>query len=348
MGSIRVPRDQEPLLNIVSHGRKAPGQRPVFTKAQVNRIAHTVRRAPEVMVKVTGGGTSRSAVRAHLQYIGRDGERPVETDDAERIDSTASADRVLADWDLDLVNGQYRGGTSGRKAKLVYNIALGMPSPTPPDKVLRAAQQFAREQFAVTHRYALVLHTDQKHPHVHLVVKAESENGKRLRIDKATLRQWRDDFAQHMRDQGVAANASSRFERGLARRSFKANEYRAVAGRTSRRVLATLNELDREWKQTGTFAPDPAQVKLARTRQSVQERWNAVAEILDAQGETALAADTRQFAKTLPVVRTIRERMAESYLALRNRNRHPPDPREQFRSPAPSRTGPARDDEYSR
>jgi hypothetical protein len=36
-----------------------------------------------------------------------------------------------------------------------------MPSPTPPEKVLAAARKFAREKFALQHRHAMVLHTDQ-------------------------------------------------------------------------------------------------------------------------------------------------------------------------------------------
>ena len=71
-----------------------------------------------------------------------------------------------------------------------------MPSPTPPEKVLAAARRFAREKFGDQHRYAMVLHTDQRHPHVHMVVKAESEEGPRLHIDKAMLRVWREDFAR--------------------------------------------------------------------------------------------------------------------------------------------------------
>jgi hypothetical protein len=39
-----------------------------------------------------------------------------------------------------------------------------MPSSTPPDKVLAAARKFAREKFALKHRYAMVLHTEQQHP----------------------------------------------------------------------------------------------------------------------------------------------------------------------------------------
>jgi hypothetical protein len=45
-----------------------------------------------------------------------------------------------------------------------------------------------------------VLHTDQQHPHVHLVVKAEGNHGRRLHIDKPMLRAWREDFARIMRE----------------------------------------------------------------------------------------------------------------------------------------------------
>jgi len=45
--------------------------------------------------------------------------------------------------------------------------------------VLTASRAFAREQIAVKHRYAMILHTAQPHPHVHLVVKAMSEQGDR-------------------------------------------------------------------------------------------------------------------------------------------------------------------------
>ena len=57
---------------------------------------------------------------------------------------------------------------------------FSMPPGTPPDKVLAAVKNFAREEFGLKHRYAMVLHTDEPHPHVHMVVKAMSERGVRL------------------------------------------------------------------------------------------------------------------------------------------------------------------------
>jgi hypothetical protein len=60
----------------------------------------------------------------------------------------------------------------------------------------------------------MVLLTDEPHPHVHMVIKAVSEQGVRLNIRKATLREWRSRFAHHLREEGVAANATDRFVRG--------------------------------------------------------------------------------------------------------------------------------------
>ena len=55
-----------------------------------------------------------------------------------------------------------------------------------------------REEFAHQHRYAMALHAEQKdghgkHPHVHLVVKAEHQfEGLRLNPRKADLQRWAD------------------------------------------------------------------------------------------------------------------------------------------------------------
>jgi hypothetical protein len=98
--------------------------------------------------------------------------------------------------------------------------------------VLAAAQCFARENFALSHRYAMVLHdpaTDPKHektesgknPHVHLVVKAVSESGERLYIRKDTLQTWREQFALALRVQGIEANATPAALRGKTKSSAK-------------------------------------------------------------------------------------------------------------------------------
>lgn len=236
----RSPRDRgdRPFLDIVSHGRRGPPDRQGrLLPAQIEQIARTVRRIPEVMVKISGGGQSASAVAAHFAYIGRQ-EFEVETDDGEHLKGKEATKALIADWELDLdaaeIRSSYRGVTGRKPAKLVHNIVLSMPAGTPAAGVLQASRAFAREQFALKHRFALALHTDEPHPHVHLVVKAMSEQGRRITIRKETLREWRQQFARHLRAQGIAANATERTVRGVTNLRKLDGIYRATrAGRST-------------------------------------------------------------------------------------------------------------------
>jgi site-specific recombinase XerC len=56
-----------------------------------------------------------------------------------------------------------------------------------------------------------MLHTDDPNPHVHVVVRAISEEGKRLHIRKATLHNWRTAYAHLLRRQTIAAKATRRW-----------------------------------------------------------------------------------------------------------------------------------------
>lgn len=314
---IRVQGSDRPLLDIFSAGRAGPQSRLHFSDAQIEQIARTVRRAPEVMVKVTGGGTSGGAVSAHFGYISRHGELDIETDEGERIPKEAQKE-FLQDWHLELTAGQYRAGRDGkqeaRKVKLVHKIVLSMPAPTPPETVMAAARTFGREKFALQHRYAMVLHTDQAHPHVHMVVKAEGEHGRRLHINKEMLREWREDFARMMREQGVAANATPRVARGRSKGATRDPIYRAQRRGASTALRSEVTSVVDELKRTGTVR-DPSRKKLVGTRRAIVDGWMQAADILDQQGEISLAGDVRYFAKHLPPVLTDRERIAAGVLS---------------------------------
>jgi hypothetical protein len=140
----------------------------------------------------------------------------------------------LDDWDLDLdeerrtVDLKSRG--TRNPPKLVQKLMFSMPAGTPPQKVLAAVKNFARKEFGLKHRYAMVLHTDEPHPHVHLVVKAMGVDGKRLNIRRATLRGWRREFARHLRVEGVAANATPRQVRGQIKPPNADGIYRGHCG----------------------------------------------------------------------------------------------------------------------
>ena len=309
---VQLPTDGHPVLDLWSFGRAGPSAR--LTAAQIEQIRRTVRRVPEVMVKVTGGGMKTGAVAAHFAYISRKGVLEIETDEGTIAAGKDEQKALLKDWHLELSADQYRGPRDGsstaRGAKLVHNIVLSMPAPTPAERVLAAARNFAREKFALQHRYAMVLHTDQQHPHVHLVVKAESERGQRLHIDKAMLRAWREDFARLMREEGIAANATPRLLRGRNRGKTPDAIYRAQRRGTSSAVRDRVTGIAKQLMQTGSFH-DPARSKLLETRKALVESWMRIADALDREG--SLAGEVRHFAGHLSPVLTDKERLAVQF-----------------------------------
>jgi hypothetical protein len=140
-----------------------------------------VARVPEAVVKVLPkDSNSLASVSRHVGYIGRYGDLELETDDGDRLSGKGIGRQLLEDWDLDLDEHRRQSDLAaalGRKPpKLVHKLMFSMPPGTPADGLLAATSNFLREEFALKHRYAFVLHTDEPHPHVHAVVKAVSAN----------------------------------------------------------------------------------------------------------------------------------------------------------------------------
>ena len=309
MKAIRHSSEPGMLLDIASYGRRGPGARLSIHELEI--ITRTVRRTPEVMVKVSGGATSSQGVLAHLKYIDRRGVLQIETDQGETVEGREAEQALIGDWDLDVAaadsRSQYRGKAGRKAGKLVHNIVLSMPAGTLPAKLLAASREFAREEFALKHRYAMVLHTDQDHPHVHLVVKALSEEGTRLNIRKATLRAWRRQFAAQLRAQGVAANATERAVRGQVRPPIRDGIFRAALRGESTRMLKRL-ERARVRLDFGATTPDPGAAVLRETRRAVVEGWHATVERLLADGHGHLAEQVWKFIGGMPQPQTEQER----------------------------------------
>jgi hypothetical protein len=224
--------------------------------------------------------------------------------------------QLLEDWDLDLDENRRDSAltaTNGRAPKLVHKIVLSMPPGTPAEGVLEAARNFAREEFALKHRYALALHTDEPHPHVHLVVKAMSEQGNRLNIRKATLRGWRQEFARHLREQGITANATERAVRGEGRINKLDGIYRAAARGESTHGRARTQAVAAELLN-GSLQPEPGKRKLTATRKEVERGWIATSDRLLAEGWPELSAQTRRFVNEMPLPSTEQEQLAAALL----------------------------------
>jgi len=311
-------REGEPLFDIVSYGRGGPregGGR--LTPEQIQQVRRTVQRAPEVVVKVLPRNSNdlRSAAK-HLDYITRNGALAL-AGDSDLAVAANSGKPLLEEWDLDIDEDRRQSGLSprdGRKApKLIHKLMFSMPPGTPPEKVVTAVRNLAREQFALQHRYAFVLHTDEPHPHVHLVMKAVSEQGTRLNISKATLRTWRAEFARHLRLLGVAANATERAVRGQGESARKDGIYRAGLRGDSSYLRAQAEVVASELLKADLGAETGKQT-LLETRRQVAQGWIQVARRLAEEGYGGLANEARRFVGGMALPLTDRDQIA---MALR-------------------------------
>jgi hypothetical protein len=192
-------------------GANAARQRAAVIRERIE--ATVVRRAPQVMVKVTGGGRGMQAIAAHFRYISKNGRLDMEDERGETMRGRDAVHALTEDWRFS--GSQIEDVGYRREA---FNIMLSMPFGTDPLIVQKAAREFAQTELA-DHKYVMVLHDHQANPHVHISVRAESMHGRRLNPRKADLQRWRETFAEKLRGYGVEAEATRQATRGQHQQS---------------------------------------------------------------------------------------------------------------------------------
>jgi hypothetical protein len=241
-----------PKLSAIAASQRAAAIRERIT-------ATVVRRAPQVMVKVTGGGRGMKAIAAHFRYISKNGRLDIEDERGETLRGKDSLLNIADDWRF---GGSFIEDIAepGQRRE-AFNIMLSMPRGTDPLTVQRAAREFAQVELA-DHKYVMVLHDHQANPHVHLSVRAESKHGKRLNPRKADLHRWRETFAEKLRGHGIDAEATRQATRGVSRnhpnlwRLKAAEEGRLRMPQSNQRsgaaVVNKLAEAEQAWQTIAT------------------------------------------------------------------------------------------------
>jgi hypothetical protein len=249
------------------------------------RIDATVlRRVPQVMVKVTGGGRGMKAIVAHFRYISKNGRLEIEDENSQKIRGKDALRELVDDWRY---GGSLIEDVSERRE--AFNIMLSMPRGTDPLTVQWAAREFARSELA-DHKYVMVLHDHQANPHVHISVRAESKHGRRLNPRKTDLHRWRETFAEKLRERGVEAEATRQATRGVSRTYPELWRQKAAAEGRLKRPLHT--------HRSG--------IGLSAARLEAREAWKSIADALAVSANAAdrkLGASIEQFARESGVER---------------------------------------------
>ncbi len=205
------------------------GAKATATRAQAvrDRLARTIKRVPEVMVKITSSCKGMKQIGRHLDYISRKGQIEIEDQDGFVLSGKDALKELKEDW---RIGGPEEIGAEST-VRDTLNVVFSMPAHTDELSMKRAVRAFAAEQFQ-GHQYVWAYHTQATdpdpdppaHPHVHLSVKTQGRSGRRLNPRKADLQQWRQGFAAQLRVHGIEANATSR----LARLKRERGEKRSV------------------------------------------------------------------------------------------------------------------------
>jgi hypothetical protein len=252
--------------------RPMPARTADTVRATLKKLAHG---APQVMVKISGGGRGLRQVYRHMDYISRHGELPVEDQDGNEFLGKDGLEDLRQAWG----EGGYPIPEDSTKREAI-NIVLSMPEGTDELAVLRAARDFAAAEFGGRYQYIMALHTfttdpdeePSRHPHVHLAVKSRGLDGSRLDPRKADLRRWRARFANNLGDHGVEAVATKRVTR-LERPKREPQAIRHARGRGE----SIRNDV--------TSAPQPAAVVRCKSKVAqVLADYKDVAEALASSG----------------------------------------------------------------
>ena len=285
------------------------------------RIEATLRRAPQVVVKVTGGGRGMKAIAAHFRYITRNGRIPIEDDRGVVEQGKSALKDIERQWQF---GGAYIADVGDRRE--AFNVMLSMPQGTDPLTLQRAAREFARIELA-GHTYVMVLHDHQANPHVHLSVKAESQEGRRLNPRKADLHRWRETFAEQLRELGIDAEASRQVTRGVYRNQDVL--WRIKAEREGRLRVR------RPEAKGGTAA--------RLSRDAAREAWTRIGIALansDSQDDRRLAERLAQFVRNPSIEREPGSGSRETRPASSRKNAAPTSQPARWRSIEPPRRGP--------
>lgn len=265
------------------------------------KLARVTKRTPEVMVKVSGRQKGGTHTAAHLEYIARHGKLEVETSVGQPIKNVAELRELAREWTDDEL-----AQTKRREPLTSVSMVLSMPPGTDPEKLQQAVRAFARVELA-PFQYAMALHTDEAHPHVHVTVAARGEDGVRFHPTKPDLTLWRESFARELRARGIEAEATPRRARGIVQKpeqiAVRKIRERSGAGGELPQVMRDSQATARSMAKENPPKPRPWEVKAFAKQATIRESYTKAAELLDgsdSQADRELALRTRAFVAAMP------------------------------------------------
>ena len=258
------------------------------------------------------------AVRAseHLAYISRNGKIEVENDRGETFSGRQQVSVIYREW-MEKHDEDRREGSATDRTRITTSIVFSMPGTANAEAVKDAVRALARQEFQGRHDYAMALHTDTHHPHVHLTLRTVGEDGQKLNLRKADLQRLRDTFAEKLRTRGIEAESTPRHARGVTRRGEVTPVYKIrQRGGKPLADARKMRQVRRDLEDNGGRLPQKVwDDALIARRSRVMATYDQAATILAGSADPKdrdLAYATQKFSARLTETTTQRAEMARS------------------------------------
>ena len=202
-------------------------------KTALNVIKGVNKKLPQVVVKISGSSKGANKAQAHADYIGRNGKVEIEDQDGNKYKGKNEQKELLGAWSAMGMHDKHETG-SRREA---FHFVFSMPKGTNPDAMKTAVRNLVKEEFD-GHKFFMAQHLDTDSPHVHVLLNATNDKGERLNPRKQDLHNYRVNFVEKLREQGIEATATRRIHQF----KYKDNKRQGVIHKDERMGIKQNNK----------------------------------------------------------------------------------------------------------
>lgn len=202
-------------------------------KTALNAIKGVNKKLPQVVVKISGSSKGANKAQSHADYIGRNGKVEIEDQDGNKYKGKNEQKELLGAW---LVMGMHDKHETGSRRE-AFHFVFSMPKGTNPDAMKTAVRNLVKEEFD-GHKFFMAQHLDTDSPHVHVLLNATNDKGERLNPRKQDLHNYRVNFVEKLREQGIEAIATRRIHQF----KYKDNKRQGVIHKDERMGIKQNNK----------------------------------------------------------------------------------------------------------
>ena len=201
------------VINRIETNRRSPffylfNQRANSSKP-LNTIyenAYKKRNSSEVVVKITSNSKNLKTLKAHLDYISRNGNIELLSSDELVYSGIKEVGEIRDIYRDEGAPIQKKTKAGQREYRETYNMVFSFKE-ADGEVVKKAAFKTIKEKYP-DNFFVAAVHTDTNHSHCHVCLKVKNSAGKRVDIKKQNLAEIRKEFAQNLRDLGILATAA--------------------------------------------------------------------------------------------------------------------------------------------